>query len=219
MDRYKVRDITKVGKSSGLETLSVNGWGGARNASVSAFLTQKQLESLYGAARRAVKADMPFNRFVTVHWAALGVSDCNAARATGRLIKLAADWCATKQVKMPWAWVRENDEGDGSKGSHVHIVLHCPAHVQIGLMWRRWLRRITNSKYRRGAVCSRSIGPTLTTYESNLELYAENLASVLAYMSKGRRESDAQMLDTLHIESTGKIIGKRAAWWQAARMP
>jgi hypothetical protein len=144
---------------------------------VTAALTAKQVKGLREAAHRADKLGVPLNRMTTVHWGALGVDDADAAKATGMLIKLASDWCATKGVKLSWAWVRENDEGDGSKGSHVHILVHCPANLLIGRMWRRWLRRLTNQKYRRGGIYSRGIGPTLDTYAKNPKLYRENLSS------------------------------------------
>ena len=101
-------------------------WGGARNLTVSYRLNAKQVSGIMEASEAAIAAGRPFNRFITVHWTALGVPDAKAARATGRLIKLASDWCSTKRVKMTWAWVRENDFGDRSKGSHVHMLLHCP---------------------------------------------------------------------------------------------
>lgn len=123
-----------------------NGWGGARNNAVSTALTAKQIAGLRSSFKRAIMVSLPFNRFVTVHWGALGIEDHNAAKATGRLIKLASDWCATKGIKMTWCWVRENDDGDGSKGNHVHIALHCPSEVPIGRMWRRWLKRLTIKK-------------------------------------------------------------------------
>lgn len=152
-----------------------------------------------------MRANRPFNRFVTVHWTALGISDDIAARATGMLIKLAADWCATKGVKLSWAWVRENDDGDMTKGSHVHILLHCPAELPIGRMWRRWLRRATGVSYRKGALASRSIGPTLNTCTSNLALHRDNLDAVLTYITKG-----------IDPDLGGRVMGKRAAWCQNA---
>jgi hypothetical protein len=184
---------------------------------VTTALTTKQMRGLRDAADRAVELGLPFNRMTTVHWGALGIDDADAAKATGRLIKLASDWCATKGVKMSWAWVRENDEGDGSKGSkgsHVHMLLHCPADLPIGRMWRRWLRRLTNEKYRRGGIFSRGIGPTVDTYATNPDLHRENLVVALAYMTKGIDASAGIVQGMARIEATGAVIGKRAAWWQ-----
>lgn len=182
-------------------------WGGARNRAISHALTAKQMQLIYGAANAAIAAGLAFNRFVTVHWTALDIDDAEASPLTGRLIKLASDWCATKGIKMTWAWVRENDAGDMTKGSHVHILLHCPADVRIGRMWRRWLRRLIKRRYATGAVTSRSIGPTLISYGTNPQHYRENLGVVLAYVCKG---TDSDM--------GGRIIGKRAARWQKPKL-
>jgi hypothetical protein len=184
---------------------------------VTTALTPRQVRGLRDAAERATELGVPFNRMTTVHWGALGIDDTGAAKTTGRLIKLASDWCATKGVKMSWAFARENDEGDGSKGSHVHILLHCPADLPIGRMWRRWLRRLTNQKYRRGGIHSRSVGPNLDAYASNSELYRENLHVALTYMTKGVAEVFATELGISDPEPTGLVIGKRAGWWQQRR--
>jgi hypothetical protein len=190
------------------------GWGGARNRSISTGLSLKNIEAIFRAAERADATGRPFNRFVTVHWSALDVDDGDAARMTGRLIKLASDWCATKGVKMPWAWVRENDDGDGSKGSHVHILLHCPADLLIGRLWRRWIRRVTNRPYCKGAVRSEVIGRTLNTCMTNPTLYADDLQRLLNYVCKSLCCADAAGLGIPSREPAGRIIGKRAGWWQ-----
>lgn len=214
----RVRDVfTKVvmdSDSAPLEKGGARNWGGARNAAVSTALSARQVQAIHDAAARAMACDRPLNRFVSIHWGALGIADADAARATGRLVKLASDWCKTKGVKMTWCWTRENDDGDGSKGSHVHIALHCPSEVPIGRMWRRWLKRLTIKKYQRGGIRSRSIGPSLGTYEGSPEMYRDNLAIVIAYMTKGVSRDEAATLGIGRIEFTGNVIGKRAGWWQ-----
>lgn len=194
---------TDTGRVTLISPLPGGGWGGARNRVVSRTLAMRHVAGLHRAALAAIEAGLPFNRFMTVNWHVLGVADAEAARATGRLIKLASDWCATKGVRMAWAWVRENDDGDGSRGSHVHIVLHCPAGIALGNRCRAWLKRVTGRPYRKGGVASRSIGPTLKTYAANFALYRANLAAVLDYMTKGTMPGVG-----------GRIVGKRAAWWQ-----
>jgi hypothetical protein len=81
-------------------------------------------------------------------------------------------------------------------------------------MWRRWLRRLTNQKYRRGGIYSRGIGPSLDTYANNPELHRENLVAALDYMAKGASTVVASELGIPEPMPTGKVIGKRAAWWQ-----
>lgn len=203
--------IPRVGDISGAEG---QGWGGARNATVSLGLTLKQVVTLHDAAERAFSAGLAFNRFVTVHWEALGVPNSDAARMTGRLIKLASDWCASKRVKMAWAWVRENDDGDGSRGSHVHMVLHCPASLPIGAMWRRWLKRLTGQPYRKGGVNSRAIGANLNAAIVGSNSYRANLAKVIDYMCKGATPEAAKALHLPKWGFGGRITGKRCSVWQ-----
>jgi hypothetical protein len=191
-------------------------WGGARNRAdrLRDHLTLAKARAIIAAAFRSQTIGMPFTRFVTVHWQAAGVGDDRAAWATGRLIKLASDWAASKGGRILWAWVREHDTGDGSKGSHVHILLHCPDGFPIGRMWRRWLRRITGQPYRRNTIKSLSIGGSLRAASTSPELYAINLDAVLAYVCKGVHSADGVALGLPHNEPGGLIIGKRAAWSQ-----
>ena len=120
-------------------------------------------------------------------------------------------------IEMIWAWVRENDSGDGSKGSHVHILLHCPATVPIGSMWRRWLKRITGHAYRRGTVHTSRIGGSLNTYATFPTVYRANLDRVLAYLCKGVRPEVGATLGLPRTEPSGLVIGKRAAICQFLR--
>jgi hypothetical protein len=162
------------------------------------------------AARQAIAIGLPFNRFVTVHWAALGLSDLGAANATGRLLKLAGDWMRYNQAVPAWAFVRENDDGDGSKGSHVHIMLHCPSSLTVGGQWRRWLRKVTGRPYRKGGIRSLAIGRALNCYVNAPDLYQENLGEVVAYCVKGVAPETALALSLPRQGAGGRVIGKRA---------
>jgi hypothetical protein len=186
------------------------GHGGARNLTVSTSLSRAKAEAIIAAAYEAYAAALPFNRHLTVHWSALGLSDGEAAWASGRLVKLLSDWLRSYGVAAVWAWVRENDDGDGSKGSHLHLLLHCPSTVPIGRMWRRWLRKVTGKPYRRGGVHTSRIGGTLNSYDTSPAHYLANLDVVLAYICKGVSPADAAALGIDHA-SGGKIIGKRAS--------
>jgi hypothetical protein len=86
-------------------------------------------------------------------------------------------------------------------------------------MWRRWLRRLTNQKYRGGGIYSRCIGPSLETYAKNPELHRENLVAALAYMTKGASPPAATELGITEPTPTGRVIGKRAGWWQEQGHP
>ncbi len=199
---------------SGTTIDAKHGWGGARNDAISHNLPLAKARAILAAAGNARSIGLAFNRHVTIHWTAAGFTDEQAAQATGRLIKLASDWQRTKGVQPAWAWVRENDEGDGSKGSHVHILVHCPDTLPIGRMWRRWLRKVTDLPYRAGAIHTSRIGGTVNCYSSNPALYAVNLGAVLAYVCKGVHSADGVTLGLPRTEAGGKVIGKRAAWAQ-----
>jgi hypothetical protein len=138
--------------------------------------------------------------------------------ASGRLVKLASDWLRTRSIQPAWAWVRENDGGDGSKGSHVHLLLHSPSSVPIGRMWRRWLRKITGKPYRRGGVHTSRIGGTLNSHDTAPAHYLANLDRVLAYICKGVSPTDAAALGIAH-EVGGTITGKRAPIAQRLSRP
>jgi hypothetical protein len=177
-------------------------------------LTLKQAQGVIGGAYRAKDMGLPFNRHIIIHWERLGIPDTEAAWATGRFLKLASDWAATKGGRLIWAWVRENDLGDGSKGSHAHILIHCPSTLPFGRMGRRWLRRITGRPYIIKAMKSRAIGGTLDASAKATDMYATGLAMVLAYMVKGVTAPDGAALGLQTLEPGGRVTGKRAAWSQ-----
>lgn len=193
------------------------GHGGARNRAdrASDGLTHRQCQRIIGAAYRASAIGLAFNRFVTIHWELAGIGDARAAWATGRFIKLASDWLATRGGRFAWAWVREN--GDG-KGSHVHILLHVPPALARGFaaMQRRWLKRITSKPYRPGTIKSERVGGSLRAAETVPEHYAANLDAALAYVLKGASPDAARALGLERLEAGGRVIGKRSAVSQNA---
>ena len=195
---------------------SINGWGGKRNSRdrVTHALPLAKAQAIIGGAYRAIKIGLPFNRFVTLHLERAGLTDAIAADAIGRIIKLASDWMRTKGQAFTWEWIRENDVGDGSKGSHVHILCHCPDTIPIGRMWLRWLRKVSGRPYRAKAIKSERIGGTLNVYATSPALYLQNLDRVLAYVCKGVSPADTATLGLPKHEAGGRIIGKRAGWSQ-----
>lgn len=197
------------------------GWGGARNSTdrTSESLTENECLKIIAAAQFAVRVGLPLNRHVTIHWEQAGIADERAAWATGRFLKLAGDWLAkranlknnqTKSSRLAWAWVREN--GD-SKGSHVHILLHCPPELarSFSAMQRRWLGRISGERYRTRTIRTARIGGTLNAANSMPAAYSENLANVVGYVLKGASSDAAVRLGLSRLESGGRVIGKRAA--------
>ncbi|MEK6542656.1 MAG: hypothetical protein AABZ45_11125 [Pseudomonadota bacterium] len=196
------------------------GWGGARNRGdrVTHVLALDKARAIITAAYAALGAGQPFTRFVTIHWTNAGIADDQAAHANERLMKLASDWARRKGARIYWAWVRENDAGDGSKGSHVHLLIACPRALPIGRMWRRWLRNITGQPYQPGTIATRTIGGNLGVADANRARYVPNLDRVIAYMVKGVTPADGAALGLLRTEPGGTVIGKRSAVCQALRV-
>ena len=189
--------------------------GGARNskARISDVLTLSKAQATIAAAYQATKIGLPFNRFVTIHFERAGMADAEAATATGDMMKLATDWMRKRGYEIAYAWVRENDTGDGSKGSHVHILYHCPEALPIGRnrMWQKWICNVSDRPYRAKTIRrSRAIGPTLNSYLNNPPAYLQNLDRVLAYVVKGVSPADAITLGLPEQEAGGRIMGKRA---------
>ena len=107
--------------------------------------------------------------------------------------------------------MRENDEGHGLKGSHVHILAHVPPGCDWGRMQRRWLRRIAGRPYQSGAVRTRRIGGSEKAWQSNPGGYAANLEAVVGYVLKGADAATAAALGINRWGEGGRVTGKRAA--------
>jgi hypothetical protein len=195
---------------------SLFGHGGARNRASreSDVLTMAKAQSIIAAAYYAVKIGLSFNRFVTIHFERTGIADAQAATTISAIMKLATDWMRKRGHVIAYAWVRENDTGDGSKGSHVHIICHCPDALPIGRMWQRWLRNVSGRPYPAKSIKSERIGGTVNCYANARPAYLQNLDRVLAYMVKGVSPADAITLGLPKQEAGGHIIDKRAGWSQ-----
>lgn len=203
------------GGSAYLETAPARTWGGARNRGdrVSDNLTLRQVQSTIEAAQFAAASGIPLNRHITVHWQDAGVPDNQAAAATGAFIKLASQFLQKRGEPFAYVWNRENDDGDGCKGSHVHILAHvgpdaAPAFVA---MQRGWLRRVTGNPYRKGVIQTARIGGWLRAAETAPEVYRENLGAILAYVVKGASSEAARALGLLRHGEGGRVIGKRSS--------
>lgn len=211
--------ILGIGRVAGTSNAkpSSPGRGGARNRAdrVSLALSLRQAHAIIAAGQRAMATDRAFNRHVTIHWERAGIPDAGAAKATGDIIKLASDWVRRCSHPLLWCWVRENDAGNGSKGSHVHILLWCHPTMAIGRMWRRWIKRVSGRPYRAGTFKCRSVGGSLTTASGNPAVYAANLEAVTAYICKGIDPRHASTLGLTRSGEGGRVTGKRSAVCQA----
>ena len=203
------------GGSAYLETGLAKTWGGARNRAdrVSVELTLTQVQNTIEAVRFAVAAGVPLNRHITVHWQEAGVPDNRAAAATGAFLKLASQFLQKRGERFAYVWVRENDDGDGCKGSHVHILAHVRPGSAAAFVGRQrgWLRRVTGNAYRKDVIETARIGGTLRAAETAPELYLENLGAVLAYVVKGASKEAATAAGLVRHGEGGCVIGKRAS--------
>ncbi|OAO04002.1 hypothetical protein A8B75_07965 [Sphingomonadales bacterium EhC05] len=133
--------------------------------------------------------------------------------AISGFIKLARDWARKRGHEIAWLWIRENDFGDGSKGEHVHILLHIPEPILrefIQPMTRRWLLRVTGGKYVKGAARFDTIGQRASDYRNAPEIYRENLGKlVVGYLLKGASKEAARELGLPRWGDGGRIVGKR----------
>jgi hypothetical protein len=172
--------------------------GGKRTrAAVSIGLSAAHVASIINAAIGSIERDMPFNRFVTVHWGALGLSDAQAFKATSALTKYARDLLRDNGAVGIWAWVRENDDGDGAKGSHVHWLVHVPEKLREAFLGRLkgWCVRAAGaSRYRAGALSSSPIGRHVDSWLTSPDSHHANLREVVAYVLKGLSPQAAHMV-------------------------
>lgn len=179
-------------------------------------MSERQARAIFAAAARAELVGLPLNRFVTLHFGALGIADRDAAAAVTRYCKLWSDWARRRGYPFAWLYVRENDNGDGAKGSHVHILAHLPPGASLRDVQRGWLAKLGNKRAPRGAVLTRRIGGTADLSVTAPERYRANLVAALAYVAKGADHAAAQTLALPRYGEGGRVIGKR--WGRSANL-
>jgi hypothetical protein len=185
--------------------------GGARprRGKISDALDVKQVQQIMQAIIAAHLIGLPFNRFITIHWERAGLTGLDAARATSRFLKLARDNLASKRLSFAYVWVRENDDGDGSKGDHVHILAHLPKGQSLGRWQRRWIRGITGKAYRTKVVHTRMIARHSDAAHTMPALYRLNLAILSDYVLKGASFDAAKAFAVPTWRLGGKVTGQR----------
>lgn len=186
--------------------------GGARNRAdrVTYSLTAKQVHDIMKSVARASEIGLPLNRHWTIHWERAGMPDDKARAATSVLLTLVRDWLRKQGHMFACVWVRENDNGDGSKGSHVHIIIHVPAGVKwCGWRNRRWLERVTGQRYVAGVGLTRAIGGSSKAAWASPSLFYANLGVVAGYVSKGVTSHAVGASALRRNADGGRIIGKR----------
>lgn len=212
---FAMKTISKSDTAFSVQALPAS-WGGARNRAdrASDCLTVKQVRNIIDAIQASGSIGLPLNRHLTLHWGCYGIDDSDAGRATGDFLKLAGQFLRSKRQPFAFVYVRENDEGDGSKGPHTHCLLHVPPAIapRFVLMQKRWLRIVTGKAYRRNAMRTARIGRSVTAATAAPEFYAVNLAVVAQYVLKASEPAAVSALGLPRAPVYGRVIGKRAGW-------
>lgn len=203
--------------------------GGKRVAkAVTATLSKSQVQAVIGGASRSIALGVPLNRFVTVHWGALSVSERDSFKATQNLLRRARDWLRDNGAKVAWVWVRETSPQEPEKGAHVHWLLHVPEGLRAAFLGRLkgWVLASAGQgvRYRAGAVHSRSVGSVGCEVRAP-ETHRANLQAVVAYMLKGMAAGDSEIAaeglsriwaglgaEQLRCATGGLVSGKRAGF-------
>jgi hypothetical protein len=163
---------------------------------------------LIDAAAFALAAGLGLNRFVTLHWAAGGVTDDLAA--LGRWLKLAGDWIRSCGGRFAYIWIRESGP---DKGAHAHILLHLPPDLAAGFNRRqRGWQTASGARWKARVRYSRPIGRNLRHSAMgaiDVRSYEANLAETLDYVLKGANDAARERLGIRRKEPGGVIVGKR----------
>ena len=185
--------------------------GGARprRSKVSKALAIEEVRKTGVAIHTAYLLDIPLNRFITIHWERAGVAEIDAAKATSAFLKYARDYLTSKGLPFAYVWVRESDEGDGSKGHHVHILAHLPKGQSLGRMQRRWIKAITAKPYRKKVILTRPIARHSEAAQNTPRLYLLNLAILRDYCLKGASFDSAKAFSLPSWRLGGQVIGQR----------
>lgn len=163
---------------------------------------------LIQAAQRSVELDLPLNRFITIHWEAIGVSAEGLVAANGKFLKQYSRYMANRGCQGAYIYVHENAAG---KGRHTHILAFVPHKLipELTQFQLVWLQSISGNPYKAKAIKSEPVGPHKTTYERSYELYTVNLREAVDYVLKGASKEAHAMYGIWRDRRQGKILGKR----------
>ena len=184
--------------------------GGARNFGdrVSDRLSAAQIANLIAAAGHAQTIGRPFTHMTTIHWEAAGIRPNGVTKATGRYLDLLSKALTRLGGSTSWIWVQENGPG---KGAHVHILVHIPGSLSNRVMRKQigWLKRITDTTYRKRVIKTVALGRRLGLETSNPPLFAANAEATLAYVLKGASDEAAKAFGLVKLDGGGRVVGKR----------
>ena len=189
--------------------------GGARNfaSNETNSLSVAHVGNLIAASEHAAVIGLPFNRMITIHWEAAGISPAGIVKATGRYIDLMTKTLMRHGYSTALIWVQESGH---RKGGHVHILAHVSACMvkRISGLNRKWLRSITGKPYVKGVIKSDPIGGRLNIENGNHALHLENLDVALRYVLKGANSKAAKKFQLVRLEAGGTCVGKRCGFSQ-----
>jgi hypothetical protein len=189
-------------------------------------LSKSQVRAVIGGASRSIALGVPLNRFVTVHWGALLVSERNSFKATQNLLRRARDWLRDHGAVVAWVWVRETSQQEPEKGAHVHWLLHLPERLRVAFLrrLRGWVLASAGNAvaYKARAFQSRSVG-NVGCGNRSPDTHRANLRAVVGYMVKEMAVCDSKIAseglsgiwarvgtESLKCEPGGLVSGKRA---------
>lgn len=186
------------------------GRGGARNSRlrVTSEIGVRQAGMLIQAAQRSVGLGLPLNRFITIHWEALGVSAEGLVAANGKFLNQYRRYMANRGYQGAYLYVHENAAG---KGRHTHILAYVPYELipELTHFQLEWLQSISGNPYKAKAIKSEPVGPHKTTYERAYELYTVNLYEAVDYVLKGASKEARAIYGIWRDRRQGTIMGKR----------
>jgi hypothetical protein len=186
--------------------------GGRRNRKgrITLTLSAKQCASIVNAIFDTRDIGQPFNRFITIHWDRAGCRPDQGASASQAFVTFVRHWLNARGYPCTYVWVRENDDGDGSKGEHVHILLHLPKGVSLARLQQRWIKAITHQPYRRGVINTRVIAGYSQAATAAPEHYWANVCAVGEYVLKGGLRCDLNAIGlTGRWGDGGRVVGQR----------
>jgi len=182
-------------------------WGGARNFSnrTSYQLSLAQCRRLVAAGDRADAMGLRFNRHWIVHYENAGISEENATKFIGRILKLARDYAGRHGGQFACIWVRE---AGVSYGGHVHILMHSPAGLSLKGRTRKWIE-LAGGRCVRKVSRIRTIAGSLQAADRGGPHYDCNVQFVRNYLLKGGEDEAGQALGLLSFGRSGMVVGKR----------
>lgn len=181
----------------------------ARRGKFNNALSIDEVRKTSMAIHTAYMLGLAFNRFITIHWERAGVAEIDAARATASFLKYARDYLTAQGLAFAYVWVRENDEGDDSKGDHVHILAHVPEGKTLGRFQRRWIKTISGKPYQAKVILTRIIAGHTAAAHTMPELYRLNLAILGDYVLKGASFDAAAAVFIPWWRQGGRVMGQR----------